>query len=265
MGFFAESTGRRRVVVQEDFSLPVTCPGVGCGRVEGVVTDADSGAPIAGATVTIDGPFSGIPVELSAVTAADGSYTIDDVPNHEYGRVVASAPGFSSERASDVRVAGTATLGFGLTRNWAQLDGGAAISGQVGPGLPGESCGADLALDGDLATGWTTRRIDGQRPSLTIRLPQPVDIDRIAIGPAPCAHHGSAVEDFSVFTRRVGEPWVKALVNRERLPKGRLLVRFPLHRGRNDVSQVRLVLSGAAGRGPHVSLAEFRVRGLATT
>ena len=265
MGFFAETAGRSRVDVQEDFTLPVTCPGVGCGRIEGVVTDADSGAPITGATVTIDGPSTGVPVELSAVTAADGSYTIDDVPNHEYRRVVAGAPGFASERASEVRVAGTATLGFSLARNWAQLDGGAAITRQVGPGLPGETCGADLALDGDVATGWTTRRVDGRRPSLTIRLPQPVDIDRITIGPAPCAQHRSAVEDFSVFTRSDGEPWVKALVNRARLPRERLLVSFPLHRGHNDVSQVRLVLSGAVGPGPHVSLAEFRLRGLATT
>ncbi len=263
MGFFAESAGRWRPEVQEDFALPVSCPGVGCGRVEGVVIDAGSGAPVVGATVTIDGSFTGIPVELSAVTGADGSYTIDDVPNHEYRRVVADAPGFLRERATDVRVAGTADLDLELTRNWAQLDGGAVITRQVGPGLPGEACGADLSLDGDLATGWTTRRIGGQRPSITIQLPQPVDIDRIVIGRSPCASRRfMSLEDFSVFTRRDRAPWVKALVNRAPLGKHRSVVSFPLDRGDSDVSQVRLVLAGAARPGPHVSLAEFRVRGL---
>ena len=262
MGFFAESTGGTKVV--EDFALPVVCPGVGCGRLQGTVVDADTHEPVAGAVVTVSGAATGIPVELSDTTAADGTYSIDDVPNHRYAHVFVDASGYLEGATRDVRVAGTASLDVEIVRNWSQLDGGATITRSVGAGDPGDPCSAELALDGDRATSWLGHRVDGRRPSVTLRLPQAVDIDSVTIDPTPCLRRELALREFTVFTRQDGGAWIKALVNDRPLGPRSRLVRFDLGPGRKRVTQVRLVLRAnqTSGRSARVGLAEFRVRGI---
>jgi hypothetical protein len=263
MGFFAESTGDFDAI--EDFNLPVTCPGVRCGRVEGIVRDADTALPVPGATVTVSGADTGIPVELSAITAADGTYRILDVPNHVYPNVIVSAPGYLRERVRDVRVAGTATVDTEIARNWAQLDGGAVLTNVTG-GSPDPSCGAEQALDGDRATAWLTRPVGGVKPALTIRLPQAVDVTRIALDPLTCTSQVRFfLRGFTVFTRVEGETWTKAIVNDRPHWRRRGLTTFRLGKAGRNVSQLRLVLRSNEGADPTkiVGLAEFRVRGTA--
>ncbi|MGZ8582370.1 MAG: M36 family metallopeptidase [Actinomycetota bacterium] len=258
MGFFAETDGGTKPT--EDFSMPIDCPGLACGRVQGTIIDADAGTPVAGAVVSISGSATGIPLELSATTAADGTYTIDDVPNHRYAYVSVSGPGYLREKVRDVRVAGTAELDLALTRNWSQLDGGAVITRQIG--VDDGDCPAALALDGDRATGWLTRRSDQRRPSITVRLPQAVDVDRVVLDPIPCSRYvRDAVREFTVFTRREGGTWVKAIVNDASVWKRGPLVGFRLDRGGARVVQVRLVLRGSEPGGQAVGLSEFRLLG----
>ena len=264
MGFFAQSDGEGFYAI-EDFSLPVTCPGVGCGRLEGTVTDTDTGLPIPGATVTISGGDTGIPVELSATTGVDGTYRIDDVPNHVYPDVFVAAPGHLGEPTRDVRVAGTATIDAELVRNWAQLDGGAVITSVTG-GSPDPSCGPEQALDGDKLTSWLTRPTGGLRPAVTIRLPQPVDVARIAIAPYTCTGEVRYfLRAFTVFTRTEGGTWRKAVVNDRSLILRTWITTFALDHANRNVSQLRLVLRSNEGADPTkiVGLAEFRVRGTA--
>ena len=260
MGFFAETDGRRR---HEDFSLPISCPGgTGCGRLQGTVVDAGTGAPIAGATVTVSGGQTGLPVEASDTTAADGTYSID-VPNHEYGRVFVDGPGYLTRKYADIRVGGTSVLDAALVRNWTQLDGGATVTRAVGEEHPGDACPPELALDGDPTTSWQTRSADGRRPSITVRLPQAVDLESIVIGPRSCEGRETFfLREFTVFTRQDGEPWVKAIVNDRSLRRSSL-VRFDLDRGRRNVTLVRLVLRGSEPGGARavVGVAELRAFG----
>jgi hypothetical protein len=253
MGFFAETNGGRRR--HENFSLPVECPGgIECGRLQGTVVDAD----------TDSGGQTGLPVEASATTAADGTYAID-VPNHEYGRVFVDGPGYLSRRYEDVRVGGTSVLDADLVRNWTQLDGGATITRVIGEEHPSDTCPPDLALDGDTGTSWQTRWVGDRRPSVTVRFPQAVDLGSIAIGPRSCEGRVRFfLREFTLFTRQDGQPWVKAIVNdRSLLRRRNPLVRFGLDLGRRNVATVRLVLRGSEPGGDRsvVGLAELRAFG----
>jgi hypothetical protein len=75
-------------------------------RVAGVVTDGDSGAPLADATVSTTSGFA-------TVTAPDGTYSLDVLPGTF--DVVATAPGYAEGRAPGI----TATVGTTQTVNFA--------------------------------------------------------------------------------------------------------------------------------------------------
>ena len=263
MGFFAETDGD--VKVTEDFTPPVVCPGIGCGRLQGTIVDADSGEPVEGAVVTISGAATGIPLELSATTAADGTYTIVDVPNHRYPSVDVSAPGYLTRSRSNVRISGTSVLDVDMVRNWVQLDAGATITRSVSGGHVDDLCSADLALDGNEATSWQTKkRVHGHLASVTVRLPQPIDLVSISVDPTPCVRRPThTLREFTLFTRRSGGEWVKAIVNdRSLLRRHGRPVRFAVGPGRRAVTQVRLVLRGSEPGAPtSIGLAELQVRG----
>ena len=83
------------------------------GALAGQVTDADTGAAIAGATVTAtfgDGEHAG-----EATTDGDGNYTISDLPARDY-TVTATADGYQTGTQDATVVAGeTTTANFALT------------------------------------------------------------------------------------------------------------------------------------------------------
>ena len=64
---------RRQLPV--DVTLTVTLPPE-FGAITGTVTDAHSGEPLAGATVDVHATWKGAPLDLSATTADDGTYSI---------------------------------------------------------------------------------------------------------------------------------------------------------------------------------------------
>ncbi len=77
------------------------------GTITGTVTDAATGDPIGGATVTADG--------YTTMTASDGTYTLADMPVGSY-TVTASATGYSDQsKAADVLENQTTVVDFALS------------------------------------------------------------------------------------------------------------------------------------------------------
>jgi len=94
------------------YRKPKTNFAIDTGSINGTVTVAgtDPAQPIAGATVTVEG------TNLSDTTAADGTYTIADVPVGTY-TVTASADGYQSKSVTGVTVTkdATTTVNFALS------------------------------------------------------------------------------------------------------------------------------------------------------
>ena len=93
-----------------DGELPLVIASTpGAGTIAGNVTEVETGSAIAGATVVVEGP------NLSAITDANGDYTITDVAEGAY-TVTASATGYSEEsKTADVLQGETTVVDFTLT------------------------------------------------------------------------------------------------------------------------------------------------------
>lgn len=96
------------VVVVADAFTPVTVAlaGLPSGHIAGKATLAGAGHGIPGVTVRV----TGVPGDLSAVTAADGAYTIQGVPAGTY-QVAATHPTFAAPAAAEVTVVPGAVAG----------------------------------------------------------------------------------------------------------------------------------------------------------
>jgi hypothetical protein len=214
MGWYAASLGG-------DDPAPVTstspkpAPGAAKGTVGGKVTLADGGGPAAGVQVTLAGH-----PELAATTAADGTYSIGNIPEGLYPYLQVSSAGFDAARTSSVQVAGgtLTTRDLQTRRNWAQRDGGATIDSFTGPDLTDLGCGPGGAIDGSLATGWGTTspastQGAGGPKSITVKLPQVVDLTNLAVDPgATCGDDDTAsVAGYKVETSADGAAFTEAV------------------------------------------------------
>jgi hypothetical protein len=262
MGFFAESDGGDDVQPDADFSLPPTCPGdAACGRIEGAITDPMTGAGVAGITVEV-GASSGIPIDLSAVTAGDGSYTIGNVPFHDYDAVTVTGPGYDLKTIHDVDVTGTVELSTQLARDWAALSGGASVERVGGRDFTDFGCGVAQAFDGDPATQWLTRPVHHALPFAVVRLPQAVRVGRVGIAPAGC-FRAIRLRRFAVFTRTEDGEWKRAVSADRSMPSDDITY-FTPDRGIHRVVEIRLVLRAAEGRNARhglIGLADLFLRG----
>ncbi len=101
MGYFAGAIDGDDTTPVEDFSAPPR-PGTPTGSLTGTVTESDSGAPVAGATVAFGGHNSGFAGDLAAVTGADGTYSIEGIFPGSYPKVFASGPGFDRSSQNGV-------------------------------------------------------------------------------------------------------------------------------------------------------------------
>lgn len=197
MGYLASTDDASDVAPVQDFTLPPP-PGSPAGTVAGRVSDIDTGAPVGGARVGVGGQDSGFPGDLAAVANASGDYAIPGVPAAVYPLVKVTAPGYETGLVRGVPVqAGVNALSPGLRRDWSAARGGAAVQAFTGPDFTIFGCGPAAALDGSLAFGWSTASptdpaVPGPK-SLTVRLPQAVDVSRFAIDPGPtCGDDPSA-------------------------------------------------------------------------
>jgi extracellular elastinolytic metalloproteinase len=217
MGYFAAAFSADDTKPDEDFSLP---PGPGTPRftLTGKVTDNESGAPVAGVTVSLSGHSSGFPgADFSAVTKADGSYAIPDVPEGTYRKVYASGNGYEPQlRTVEVKT-GSANADWALRRNWAASSGGASVADFTGPDNTDFGCGPDGLIDmtgavwgSDAKGGTNGTGVDPVHD--TVKLPGAVDIDEILVDPtAGCGDGLSAsLGDYKIETSADGTTWATA-------------------------------------------------------
>ncbi len=124
MGFFAGAVDGDDAAPVEDFSLP-PAPGTPRGSLTGKVVDDASGAGIPGAAVVFGGHASGFN-NFSALSAADGTYTIDGILPGTYPKVSAGGGGYDRQVATLSIASRVNTKDWTLRRDWAAASGGAA-------------------------------------------------------------------------------------------------------------------------------------------
>ncbi|MBB5787681.1 carboxypeptidase regulatory-like domain-containing protein [Jiangella mangrovi] len=105
---YATATATATVTAETTTTLDVALEAADSHPVTGTVTDAQSGDPVAGATVTIEGA----PVE-PATTGADGTYTFAAVPAGTY-ELTADGGRCSDPLTQSLTVSGPSTLDFAL-------------------------------------------------------------------------------------------------------------------------------------------------------
>jgi hypothetical protein len=180
------------------------------------VTDADTGAAVEGATVGFAGQTSGFTGDLSAVTDANGHYTISDVFVGTYPEMFAVKAGYDRGVVESVRVRKNqgATADFALRFDWAALGSGGQVVDFTPPDYTPFGCGPDRAIDQSLGNGWgSDSDSDGatggfvvQPRHVTVQLPQAIDIAQFAVDPGnTCGDAGSAsTKDFTIETSTDG-------------------------------------------------------------
>lgn len=199
MGFFAGSLGGEDSQPGASFAIP---PKHLSGHdVTGVVTDKDTGQPLANLPVTLAFQGAGA-ANPTAVTDATGRYTIHGVPAGKYSKLVVNGVGYEPTRTSvDVGASG-ASVSFTVRRDWAAASGGAAISAHTGADFTRSGCGPVNAIDLSEGAGWVTNSGAGTSQqatatyvpkSFTVDMKSPVNVTGFGIDPTPgCARGASA-------------------------------------------------------------------------
>jgi extracellular elastinolytic metalloproteinase len=217
MGFFAGSFGGDDIAPAASFARPPATRSAG--KVTGVVTDPDSGKPVAGATVTLAFQGDGV-VNPSAVTDASGHYSLGPVPQGHYGKLEVDAPGYVGGRASVKVGKGGAHRDFSARRDWAATSGGATVAEFNGPDRTAGGCGPAAALDLTQLNGWKSTTGDNAgTPTnvfvpkhLTVKLPQAITLTQLQVDPtATCGDGASASTGaYKIETSPDGSAWTTA-------------------------------------------------------
>jgi extracellular elastinolytic metalloproteinase len=265
MGYFAATEDADDTTPIESFALPPD-PGDGVGSLAGVVTDADTGLPVAGVEVA----FAGL--ELSDTTDALGQYAITDVPVGTYPQIVASKAGFDRDVGSGVGIVAETevALDFAVRRDWASYDGGGRIDAFTGPNFTPYGCGPVHAIDQSLGTGWSTIRPNlaptGSR-SITVKLPAYVDVSSFGVDPgAVCGDPDSAsAQGYKIETSKTGASGSWTVVDTGSFTLGQAhQLNSVLISTRKVVRYVRFTITSNHGHAQYMDIAELVVYGTAT-
>ena len=208
MGYFAVSQGPNDVRPRPSFATPPAGPG---GTVSGRVTEQRTGRPVQGALVQFGSSAFGFPGDFTGVTDADGNYSIANTPAGTYAAVLVDAAGHSPAMLADVTVgAGGRRLDAQVLRDWAASSGGASIAAFDQPNFGPSGCGPNELVDRRYTTVWGSTA--GTPKSVTVRLPEPIDIAGFAIDPgAGCGDDDTAsTAGFRVETSTDGQVFVAA-------------------------------------------------------
>ena len=264
MGFFAATEDADDTSPIESFALPPD-PGDGVGSLAGVVTDPDTGKPVAGATVE----FAGL--GFSDTTDALGHYSIADVPVGTYPQIVASKVGYDRDVGANVPVVADTegTLDLEVRRDWAAYDGGGRIHAFTGPSFAAYGCGPAHAIDQSTATGWSTvtpSLLPGTR-AITVKLPAYVDVGSFAVDPgAVCGDPDSAsTQGYRIETSKTAAngSWTVVKTGSFTLGQAHELNDVAIT-PRKAVRFVRFTITSNHGHAEYMDLAELVVHGTAT-
>jgi extracellular elastinolytic metalloproteinase len=249
MGFYAGSFGAEDTRPAPSLAVPPAT--ITTGTITGTVTDADSGKPVAGVTVSLAFQGSGT-VNPTTVTGADGTYTLRDVPQGHYEKLLARGQGYQQQKTVDV--VGTTTVDFTARRNRAGPGSASRISEAGGQDYSSIGCGPDEAVDGSQSSGWSTnaglrRSTDSSsgfgEKHVTIHLGRTLDITGLAVDPAStCGDDpSSSAAGYVVQTSPSGAPgtWTTATGGTFTAADDGTLV--PLAATAADVDYVRLTVT----------------------
>jgi extracellular elastinolytic metalloproteinase len=203
MGFFAGALDGNDSEPGEDFHTP---PAVitANGTLTGTVTDADSGAPVAGVTVTVARQGGGLVKNPSAITNAAGQYRIAGLVPGTYPKVVALGAGFDPVRVAVTVNAGDNVQNFQVRRDWMAASGGATVGPFDGPDFTPFGCGPINAIDQNQAAGWGStsdlvldatnhQRVGPDTPkSLVVNLPRAVNLTEFQLNPSAICGDGAS-------------------------------------------------------------------------
>ncbi|HXV32663.1 MAG TPA: M36 family metallopeptidase [Gaiellaceae bacterium] len=265
MGFFAATEDAEDTSPIESFALPPD-PGDGVGSLAGVVTDADTGKPVAGVTVSFAG------VGFADSTDSLGRYAIADVPAGTYPQVVAAKAGYERDVETGVGIVADTegVVDLEVRRDWAAYDGGGRIHAFTGPNFSAYGCGPVHAIDQSTATGWSTIRPTiaptGAR-SITVKLPAYVNVSSFAVDPgAVCGDPDSAsAQGYKIETSKTGASGSWAVVKTGSFTLGQAhqlnAVSIAL---RKAVRYVRFTITSNHGHAEYMDLAELVVHGTPT-
>jgi extracellular elastinolytic metalloproteinase len=217
MGFYAGSFDGDDVSPGASFARPPANHSTG--KVDGTVTDPDTGRPISGASVTL--AFQGLgAVNPSTVTDAQGHYSLGPVPRGHYAKLEVAAPGYLSAKAAVTVGKGSARRDFTARRDWAAAAGGATISDFTGTDHTAGGCGPTSAIDLSQVSGWKTAAgADEVTPTnvfvpkhLTVKLPQAINLKEFGVDPtANCFDGNSAsTSGYKIETSMDGATWTTA-------------------------------------------------------
>jgi hypothetical protein len=226
MGFVAGSLDSTDTTPGEDFHTPPPDSRSHDATVAGLVTDSQTGDPVAGAVVTVTGQGH----LYSTVTDGAGFYEIDHLVAGTYAKALVTKGGFFDTAGPGKAVdfnhfdpPGDFT-NFEMTRDWAASSGGAQVVDFDGPDYTDFGCGPGGAIDLSLATGWGSVTGHENPPgtpvptnvfedkAIVIQLPEAVDIDTFKVDPtATCGDGGSAsTGKFKIETSPNGSTWTDA-------------------------------------------------------
>ena len=265
MGYFAATEDAEDTTPIESFALPPD-PGDGVGSLAGMVTDVDTGLPVAGVRVE----FAGL--DFVDTTDALGQYAIGGVPVGTYPQVVSSKAGYDRDIGSNVGIAADTETAFDfeVRRDWAAYDGGARIHAFTGPNFAAFGCGPTHAIDQSTGTGWSTIRPNlaptGSR-SITVKLPVYVDVSSFAVDPgAVCGDPDTAsAQGYKIETSKSGSggSWTVVKTGSFTLGQAHQLNAVPISL-RKAVRYVRFTITSNHGHAQFMDLAELVVYGTAT-
>ncbi|GAB1691179.1 hypothetical protein KRM28CT15_29820 [Krasilnikovia sp. M28-CT-15] len=243
MGFFAGAVDGTDTDVTEDFSLPPAA-NTPRGTVTGKVTDADTGAAVAGATVTFSGHTSGFANDYVTTTAADGTYTISRVLPGTYPKVFAKTAGFDSMVKTVSVGARVNRADWALRRDWAATAGGSSVASFTGPDYTESRCGPKHLFDQSYGSGWASQVTGVNGYHVVLKLPQAVDITELTLdATATCGDFGSAsTGKFRIETSPDGTTWTVAADSQFTAANRGLANPVALSAGTTDVLYVRYTM-----------------------
>jgi hypothetical protein len=178
----------------------------------GYVIDADTGLALDGSSVTWNGTTAPAP---QVTTAGGGRFLFTGLEPGGTGSLAVIGPaGWEHQTIADVRLPANdlGTQNVALHRDWAATAGGASATANEDT-VPG--CASAAAVDNDRATGWSASaaRPAGDPPTLTVTLPQTIDVRGLALDPTSACDHaaGAALGRYRVQTSGDGASWATAL------------------------------------------------------